>query len=544
MITSADLAQTPVFANVEEPERQRLARKAADIRLSPGDWLIREGEEPRFFVVLEGTLETLKNIVGQYRRLGESKVGDFLGETPIFLGTGNLVSMRAITPCRLARFERQQLQELVRDSPAAGEMIFQTMTSRLAGAQQVARDTPSSRVLIVGPKYDARCSAIRTFLAAHRVQYDWRPNQLEPESTEISVAVEGGEPLINPTVREVAEALRFPTVPKRDQYDVVIAGAGPAGMAAAVYGASEGLKVLTVERFAGGGQAGTSSRIENYLGFPAGISGDELTERALKQAKHFGAEFLIKRNVEALEHTNRGYCIKLDGGDLIAARAILLATGVDWHRIEIPGMDHLLGRGVLYGASRHEAYAVAGKKIFLIGGGNSAGQAAIHFSGYAAEVVMLVRGPGLTHSMSQYLIHQIAGKRNIRIEPYTQVTSVHGENHLEQIVTTTRCPDGDETTATRDAGALFIMIGATAKTAWLPPTLERNPKGYICTGRDLTTWPLDRDPFALETSIPGIFCAGDVRHGSVKRVASGVGEGSMSIAFIHEYLALTEPPSA
>jgi len=541
MITSADLAQTPVFANVEEPERQRLARKAADIRLSPGDWLIREGEEPRFFVVLEGTLETLKNIVGQYRRLGESKVGDFLGETPIFLGTGNLVSMRAITPCRLARFERQQLQELVRDSPAAGEMIFQTMTSRLAGAQQVARDTPSSRVLIVGPKYDARCSAIRTFLAAHRVQYDWRPNQLEPESTEISVAVEGGEPLINPTVREVAEALRFPTV---DQYDVVIAGAGPAGMAAAVYGASEGLKVLTVERFAGGGQAGTSSRIENYLGFPAGISGDELTERALKQAKHFGAEFLIKRNVEALEHTNRGYCIKLDGGDLIAARAILLATGVDWHRIEIPGMDHLLGRGVLYGASRHEAYAVAGKKIFLIGGGNSAGQAAIHFSGYAAEVVMLVRGPGLTHSMSQYLIHQIAGKRNIRVEPYTQVTSVHGENHLEQIVTTTRCPDGDETTATRDAGALFIMIGATAKTAWLPPTLERNPKGYICTGRDLTTWPLDRDPFALETSIPGIFCAGDVRHGSVKRVASGVGEGSMSIAFIHEYLALTEPPSA
>ena len=540
MITSADLAQTPVFANVEESERQRLARKAADIRLSPGDWAIREGEEPRFFVILEGTLEAVKYIVGQKRVLGVSNPGDFSGETPIFLGSTNLVSLQALTPCRMARFERQQLQELVRDSPAAGELIFQTMTTRLSTAQQVARDTPSARVLIIGSKYDRNCRALRSFLSAHRIQYDWRPNHLEPENAELSVSVDGGKPLINPTVRQVAEALGFPTVPKRSDYDVVIAGSGPAGMAAAVYGASEGLNVLMVERFAAGGQAGTSSRIENYLGFPSGISGDELTERAIKQAKYFGTDILIKRNVDALELTDRGYCVKLDGGDLIAARAILVATGVDWHRMEVPGMEHLMGRGVLYGASRHEAYAVSGKKVFLIGGGNSAGQAALHFSGYAAEVVMLVRGAGLTLSMSQYLIDQIASKRNIRIEPYTQVTSVHGENYIQQITTVTRCPNRPETTATRDAGALFLMIGATAKTHWLPPTLERNPKGYICTGRDLTTWPLDRDPFALETSIPGIFCAGDVRHNSIKRVASGVGEGSMSISFIHEYLALNE----
>jgi len=541
MITSADLAQTPVFANVEESERQRLARKAADIRLSPGDWAIREGEEPRFFVILEGTLEAVKYIVGQKRVLGVSNPGDFSGETPIFLGSTNLVSLQALTPCRMARFERQQLQELVRDSPAAGELIFQTMTTRLSTAQQVARDTPSARVLIIGSKYDRNCRALRSFLSAHRIQYDWRPNHLEPENAELSVSVDGGEPLINPTVRQVAEALGFPTVPKRSDYDVVIAGSGPAGMAAAVYGASEGLNVLMVERFAAGGQAGTSSRIENYLGFPSGISGDELTERAIKQAKYFGTDILIKRNVDALELTDRGYCVKLDGGDLIAARAILVATGVDWHRMEVPGMEHLMGRGVLYGASRHEAYAVSGKKVFLIGGGNSAGQAALHFSGYAAEVVMLVRGAGLTLSMSQYLIDQIASKRNIRIEPYTQVTSVHGENYLEQIVTTTRHPGSGETTETRDANALFLMIGATAKTGWLPDSIERDPKGYVCTGRDLTMWPLDRDPFPLETNIPGIFCVGDVRHGSVKRVASSVGEGSMSISFIHEYLALSNP---
>jgi len=541
MITSADLAQTPVFANVEESERQRLARKAADIRLSPGDWAIREGEEPRFFVILEGTLEAVKYIVGQKRVLGVSNPGDFSGETPIFLGSTNLVSLQALTPCRMARFERQQLQELVRDSPAAGELIFQTMTTRLSTAQQVARDTPSARVLIIGSKYDRNCRALRSFLSAHRIQYDWRPNHLEPENAELSVSVDGGKPLINPTVRQVAEALGFPTVPKRSDYDVVIAGSGPAGMAAAVYGASEGLNVLMVERFAAGGQAGTSSRIENYLGFPSGISGDELTERAIKQAKYFGTDILIKRNVDALELTDRGYCVKLDGGDLIAARAILVATGVDWHRMEVPGMEHLMGRGVLYGASRHEAYAVSGKKVFLIGGGNSAGQAALHFSGYAAEVVMLVRGAGLTLSMSQYLIDQIASKRNIRIEPYTQVTSVHGENYLEQIVTTTRHPGSGETTETRDANALFLMIGATAKTGWLPDSIERDPKGYVCTGRDLTMWPLDRDPFPLETNIPGIFCVGDVRHGSVKRVASSVGEGSMSISFIHEYLALSNP---
>jgi thioredoxin reductase (NADPH) len=545
MITSSDLAQIPVFAAVDELERQRLARRAADIHLNPGDWLMREGEEPSFFVVLEGTLDAIKNIAGQYRQLGQSKAGDFFGETPIFLGTANLVSTRAATPCRLARFERQQLQELVRDSPAAGELIFQLMTTRLSSAQQIARDTPSARVLITGSKYDKHCRAIRAFLAASRVQFDWTPTHQQTEGStraDLTVTVDGGEPLTNPTVREIAEALGYRTVPKHEQYDVIIAGAGPAGMAAAVYGASEGLRVLIVERFIAGGQAGTSSRIENYLGFPSGISGDELTERALKQAKHFGAEILVKRSIDELVETDHGYCAKLDGGDLIAARAILLATGVDWHRMEVPGMDRLMGRGILYGSSRHEAYAVAGKRVFLVGGGNSAGQAAVYFSSYAKEVVMLVRGPGLAHSMSQYLIDQIAEKSNIRIEPYTELTSVHGENYLEQVVTTTTLPDAEPTTATNNAGALFLMIGATAQTAWLPSALERDPKGYICVGRDLTTWPLDREPFPLETTLPGVFCAGDVRHGSIKRVASGVGEGSMAIAFIHDYLALNATP--
>jgi thioredoxin reductase (NADPH) len=550
VITAAELAEIPLFAALDESARQRLAQKAADIRVEGGDWVIREGEDPRFFAVLEGLLQVVKDIVGQRRELEQLSAGEFFGEIPILLGTANLVSVQAVSRCRLARFDRQQLQELIRDSSSCGTTIFQTMTDRLSMAPQYVKDTPSSRVLLVGSPYDAGCRGIRSFLSANRVQYDWVDSELEPERASssvppghhgVAVVVDGTTRLLTPTVRAVAEALGLETTPKDQRYDVVIAGAGPAGMAAGVYGASEGLKVLIVERSAAGGQAGTSSRIENYLGFPSGISGDELTERALKQARHFGSEIAVTRSVEAVLIADMGYCVQLDGGEQIWARAVLLCTGVDWHRIEVPGLDRLLGRGILYGASRQEAQSVAGKRVFVVGGGNSAGQAAVFFSNYAAEVIMLVRGAGLALSMSRYLIAQIE-KGKIGIEAWTEVTGVHGEEHLEQIVTTTRDPDGGRISTTRDADALFLMIGATANTSWLPASLERDAKGYIYTGRDLTGWRLDREPLPLETSLPGIFCAGDVRHGSIKRVASGVGEGSMSIAFIHQYLALTGSP--
>ena len=537
MITSRDLEKAPVFVGVGGQERQRLARLAADILLEPDEWLFHEGDEPNFFVFLEGELEAVKEVLGQHQVVGRSYAGEFSGETPIFLGTTELVSLRASTKCRIARFERQQLQELVRDSPSAGEIIFQTMSSRLALAQRLSCAAPSSRVRISGSKYDDTCRAIRSFLSANRIQYDWPPSETDT-GTGITVSIEG-TPLENPGVRRVAEALGFQTVPKHKQYDIIIAGAGPAGISAAVYGASEGLSVLLVERFAAGGQAGTSSRIENYLGFPAGISGDELTERALKQAKHFGVEILFHRTVEELRSLDDDHCVTLDGGDKIRALVLLLTTGVSWNRLEFGGQDEMLGRGILYGASRFDGVAVTGQRIFIVGGGNSAGQAAVFYSSYAEEVIILVRGAGLKQSMSQYLIQQIRDKSNVRVESYTQVTGVRGEDHLEQITTTSRRPDGSENIQTRDAKALFIMIGAVAKTHWLPASLECDPNGYIFTGPDIRTWSLRRKPFELETSIPGIFCAGDVRHGSIKRVASG--EGRMAIASIHNYLALPGP---
>jgi len=549
MIAAQELEGIPIFACLEGAERQRLAQKAADVRLQAGEWLIREGELPYFFVLLEGGMEMKKDVLGQQRHLTEYKPGDFFGEVPILMGAPAFVSVMAKAPSRIARFDPQNLFELIQSSEKCSALIMQTMMSRVSGVQQFARETPSARVLLVGTQYDTDCRDIRAFLSANRIPYEWVDRELEPNRVPSCTALEHDGPSVvidqafcvpHPiTVRKVAEALGIRTTPRENHYDVVIAGAGPAGMAAGVYGASEGLKVLVLEQSAVGGQAGTSSRIENYLGFPNGISGDELSERALKQAVRFGAEIAVTRCIERLEAIeNNKYCVQLDGGDRISACVVVLATGVDWRRLNAEGVDQFQGRGVLYGASRNEAVNVIGKSVFIVGGGNSAGQAAVFFSNYASEVIVLVRGKDLELTMSQYLIGQIAKKKNIRVESYTEVVRAEGDDHLERIVTRSRVPGQPETTQTRDSQALFVMIGATASTAWLPAEMERDSNGYICTGRDISHWKLEREPFPLETSLPGVFCAGDVRHDSIKRVSSGVGEGSMAIAFIHQYLAL------
>ncbi len=294
-----------------------------------------------------------------------------------------------------------------------------------------------------------------------------------------------------------------------------------------------------IEREAPGGQAGTSSRIENYLGFPGGISGDELANRALMQAKRFGTEILVTREVQSMERCNEGFSIALDGGDIVRTRAIVIATGVTWRTLEIENADRLVGRGVYYGAARTEALGMRGKEIFLIGGGNSAGQAAMFFANYAHSVRLLVRSDDLAKSMSHYLIEQLGSKDNVHVEVSTQVIGLGGDGHLESIVT----QNGMQTSSARKADGLFVFIGADAVTTWLPKTLERDARGYIKTGRDIAGWSDERYPFSLETSIPGIFAAGDVRSNSVKRVASGVGEGSMVIAYVHQYLETLRTPA-
>jgi thioredoxin reductase (NADPH) len=561
MITADDLKKAPVFACLSDSERERFASRAADMRLRNGDWLAREGEQPQFCVLLEGRMKLFKKALGRDQEFYEYKIGEYFGEVPILLGAPLFASVQAQQDfTRVAVFEPQMLRELIQTSAECSAIILQSMTSRLSSVQERSVALPTSRVLVVGSQYDVDCRDIRNFLAMNRIPYEWVDRERDPDRVPACMPADLSGPAVvvdraycvgqPPTVRKVAEALGLRTTPKQQEhevYDVIVVGGGPAGLAAAVYGASEGLCVLMVERNAAGGQAGTSSRIENYLGFPNGISGDDLAERAVQQAIRFNAEIVLAREVKniwpiPMDDNRGGYCVELDGGDRVRAKAVVLATGVDWRRLQAEGVDRLIGRGVLYGASKTEASTVIGKDVFIVGGGNSAGQAAMFFSNYANSVTVVVRGDGLSLSMSQYLIEQIASKCNIKVEPHSHVISVGGEDHLETICTQR---DG-ESMQTRKADALFVLIGADAATDWLPQNLQRDERGYVCTGRDLIflaggpdspEWKSRRAPYLLETNQPGLFCVGDVRHDSIKRVSSGVGEGSMAIAFVHQYLA-------
>lgn len=553
MFQVAELKSLPFFDSIAPTHLERLAQTAADLHLCENEFLIREGESPSFFVLIEGSLEVIKDFHGEDRVVKQYKPGEFFGEIPLLLSAVSMASLRAKDKSRVFKLDRVQFKELIDGSPACSALIMKTMSDRVVYMQEFMLENPGSRVLVIGSQYDTDCRDIRSFLSMNRIPFEWVDRSREPERVPACMPADLTGPAVvvdqaycvgqPPTVRKVAEALGLRTEPRSDGYDVTVVGGGPAGLAAAVYGSSEGLKVLLVERSAAGGQAGTSTRIENYLGFPGGISGDELSERALKQASRFGTEIVLTREVSHIAPVKDGYCVELDGGQRVTTRTVVLATGVDWRRLEAEGIDRLLGRGVLYGAARTESSTVIGKDIFIVGGGNSAGQAAMFFSDYARSVTLLVRGPGLSFSMSQYLIDQFRKRPNIVVEPFTQVVSVGGDDHLQSLCTVTR----NDTPRQRPADALFVMIGADAETAWLPKELQRDDKGYVCTGRDvsdLPSWEGKRTPFLLETNLPGFFCAGDVRHDSIKRVSSGVGEGSMAIAFVHQYLALEEAPAA
>jgi thioredoxin reductase (NADPH) len=548
MITPKLLKQYDLFSSLPPEDLARLATRAADIRLSPGMWLAREGERVPFFFILRGSLELTKEIEGLEIHVSDYNAGDFFGEVNALFGIPALSSLRAKTACRIAALEPQQLQELIQSPTECGKIILKSLQRGLEGGPRHAMGLPTVRVRVVGPQSDPSHTRALAFLKSNRIAYESVEENNPP--VDVSSAQGGsdprllidGTPVDQPwTERAIADAYGLDTRPLRSQYDVVIVGGGPAGLAASVYGASEGLSVLLVEQWAMGGQAGTSSRIENYLGFPGGISGEDLTERAVRQAKRFGAELLLTRRVTSLErHLAGDYRIILDGEESIAAKSVILATGVHWRALEVDGIEALLGRGVSYGTSGMQLSSLSGKRIFIVGGGNSAGQAAMSLANYAQTVTLLVRGETLATSMSQYLIDQLHGKSNIQVERNTSVHSVIGKQVLRAICTFS---NGVESPA-RKADALCIMIGADASTGWLPRDLQRNEDGFICTGRDVSasSWGEARPPFLFETSLPGLFCAGDLRNGSIKRVSSAVGEGSMAITFVHQFLALEREP--
>ncbi|GAA1256245.1 response regulator [Sphaerisporangium rubeum] len=416
----------------------------------------------------------------------------------------------------------------------------------LAAPDQSIPDTK-----VVGHRWSAPSFAVRDFLARNLVPYRWLTTEDAEGMRLLSAAGAGpddvplvitpdGVSLVKPSESTLAAHVGLTTTPAEEFYDLVVVGAGPAGLGAAVYGASEGLRTVLVEQRATGGQAGQSSRIENYLGFPDGVSGAQLTDRARRQALRFGAEILTTREVVALDAGGSTRLIRFSDGSSVAAHTVVLATGVSYRLLEVPGLAELTGRGVFYGSAATEAPSCSGEEIYIVGGANSAGQAAVYFSRYARRVHMLIRGPDLTRSMSSYLVDQIAAIPTIEVHPHTQVVGASGGDHLE---TLTLCDPRSGQAREVNTSWLFIFIGAQPRTDWLDKAVVRDANGFVVTGSDLVVdgsrpagWSLPRDPYHLESSMPGVFAAGDVRAYSVKRVASAVGEGAMAVSLIHRYL--------
>lgn len=468
-----------------------------------------------------------------------------------------LLTAYADTDAAIAAINRAHIhQYLLKPWHPPEENLYPVVDDLLEDWQAGYRP-PFQGIRVLGNRWSPHSHAVKDFLARYNQPYRWLDVETKERDTEVRELMEtlsedelrklpvviftDGKKLCTPTAAEIADQIGLRTTAQTDFYDLVIIGGGPSGLAAAVYGASEGLRTLMIEREAPGGQAAQSSRIENYLGFPSGLTGADLARRAVMQARRFGVEILAPQEAACVKLDGTYKIIQLANGTEIRCHALLIATGVQWRKLNAPGMERLQGAGIYYGAAMTEAIECRGETVYLVGGANSAGQAAVHFAGYADRVVMLVRGDSLKSSMSQYLIDRIQKTPNISVQYNSQITAVAGDGHLEAI--TIRCDSTGETT-TVPAHYLFILIGATPYAECVRDVVACDEQGFILSGQDLIRdgrlpkgWSLDRDPSLLETSVPGIFVVGDVRHGSVKRVASSVGEGSIAVQLIHQYLS-------
>jgi thioredoxin reductase (NADPH) len=554
-MSSSEPRRATILAVDDEPSV--LAAVARDLRSEFGEHyrILRAGSGPDALELLE-----------EMRRRGENLAMTVADQRmPGMEGTELLVKVRQLYPdakrvlltayadtqAAIAAINEVSLDYyLLKPWDPPDEQLYPVVRD-LLNAWEAGAALEAGGVRVIGHRFSKDTHDLRDFMARNRVPGRWLDVERESEARELLtvagvpedrlpvVLLEDGDVMERPTVLELAERLGVAAAPAADHYDLVIVGGGPAGLAAAVYGASEGLRTVMVEREAPGGQAGQSSRIENYLGFPNGLSGSELTQRATTQARRLGAELLSVSDVVSLKVEGAGRIVELAGGVQLSANTVLVASGVSYRMMPAPGFADFTGAGVYYGAALTEARSCSQQHVVVIGAANSAGQAAVHFSGYASRVTMLVRGDSLQKSMSAYLIDQIAGLPNIEVLTRTEAIAAEGDNgRLKRL--RLRGQDGDGVfERTEDVDACFVFIGAEPRTDWLDGVVARDERGFILAGPDAREhgWPLQREPRTLETSVPGVFVAGDVRARSIKRVASAVGEGSMAVSLIHEYLA-------
>jgi thioredoxin reductase (NADPH) len=536
-----------IFPALTDAQVARIAARGSRRTITPGEVLVNAGDRAvPFFVVVSGALQV-------FDAAGNAIVthapGNFSGEAAMITGRRAMARIEVGEPGEVIELTREQLLTLVQTDAELSEILMRSFILRRL--ELIARDIGD--VVVLGSTHCAGTLRVKEFLTRnghpfHYIDLDRDPDAQELldrfHVTEADVPVvicRGTAVLRDPSNAQIAECLGFnDTIDRSHRRDLVIVGAGPAGLAAAVYGASEGLDVLVLESSSPGGQAGSSSRIENYLGFPTGISGLDLTGRAYAQAQKFGAQVMIAQGATGLTCNEQAYAVQLDGGTRIPARAIVIATGAEYRRPAIANLSQFEGAGVYYAATPMEAQLCIGEEVVVVGGGNSAGQAAVFLAQTAARVYMLVRGDGLADSMSRYLIRRIEEHPSLRLLTQTEIVAVQGNGHLARVEWRdhrTSAVDG------HDIRHVFMMTGASPNTAWLKGCVVLDEKGFIKTGPDLSHddlasagWPLSRPPFLLETSRPGVFAVGDVRGGNIKRVASAVGEGSIAVAFVHQVL--------
>ena len=536
------------FPTLSEAQIAQLGRYAGapPKTFRAGDALFRCGDrDSNFFVIKSGEVEVVDETGEKPKAIRVLGAGEFTGDVGHLTGNPKVVTGMAKTDSEVYEISDKALREILNQDPQLSDIILQAFIAR----RQLMRESDDFTGLrVIGSRYSRDTFRIRDFLAKNRMLFTWLDLEGDPAVGQLLKqfgVTEADTPIVacahrvllrNPSNRELAETIGIRRPLEHVVYDLAIVGSGPAGLAAAVYGASEGLNTVVLERTAPGGQAGSSMRIENYLGFPTGITGSELADRAVLQADKFGARVSIPTPVINLTFDKAYSVLGLEGGEMVVAKCLLIASGAEYRRLGVEGCDRFEGCGVYYAATPNEAQMCRASDVVLVGGGNSAGQAAVYLAQNARQVFLLIRGDDLCKSMSSYLAHRIMNTPNIEILRCTTVGRMLGDGYLSAVEIVNKLTGEKRTLQT---AALFSFIGATPRTDWLPPEIEKDEKDFVRTGialADSPDWTLKRQPFLLETSRPGVFAAGDVRSGSVKRVASAVGEGSMSVQFAHEFL--------
>ncbi len=544
-----DQSQHPIaFPKLNDEQIAALDKFATLKTFQPGETLFAAGDRDfKFFVIKSGEVEIIERSSGHDRLVTVHEARGFTGDVAMLTGRPAIVSGIAKTLCEAYEISAADLRRILNEMPRLSDILLRAFLMR----RQLLKESGLTGLRLVGSRYCRDTHRIREFLAKNEVPFTWIDLESDPqvetllaqfkitaEETPI-VACSSDKVVRNPSNAQMADCLGIRKTLERTVYDLTIVGAGPAGLAAAVYGGSEGLKTLVLDKIGPGGQAGTSSRIENYMGFPMGLSGGDLANRAVLQAQRFGATLSAPADVVRLDSDNGYHVLRLESGEEVATKCVLIATGASYRKLTVDGCERLEGSSVHYAATAVEAQLYRGAPVVVVGAGNSAGQAAVYLSELARKVLLLIRGDDLGRHMSQYLIRRIEQTANIEVRRHTEVSKMYGEKSLERVELTCSQTGQSETL---DCLAVFIFIGAVPHTTWLPKTIQVDRNGFVQTGlqaTESTEWSLRRQPFLLETSCPGIFAAGDVRLGSTKRVASAVGEGAMAVQFVHEYLAST-----